>query len=161
MAVPKPNVAGKPMFVLQAGHAKTISALAFSPDGKLFATASEDNSVRLFQTEGMVLRAVLLGHDDAVNALPSALMVSPVTGSSDETARIWNTKSGKMIRVRGHGEMVSGVAFSSDGRQIVTSTTTRPCGCSIGKPERSKDDQARGASRQTVAFQPTGRWWLR
>ncbi len=55
----------------------------------------------------------------------SAVAFSPdgsrvVTGSSDKTARIWNTKTGEIIHPLPHEAWISAVAFSQDGSMVVT-----------------------------------------
>src|SRR5690606_30915488 len=52
-----------------AGHSGQVNALAFSPDGALLASASEDNSVRLWNPADGSAVATLSGHTAAVNAL--------------------------------------------------------------------------------------------
>ena len=43
-----------------------------------------------------------------------------VTGSSDQTARIWDAESGQEVLVLSHSNVVSSVAFSPDGQRVVT-----------------------------------------
>jgi WD40 repeat protein len=47
------------------GHSKTIDRIAFSPDGKLVTTTSEDYTVRVWDVENGALKAVLTGEDKA------------------------------------------------------------------------------------------------
>jgi WD40 domain-containing protein len=44
-----------------------------------------------------------------------------VTGSADQTAKVWEAASGKeLLTLKGHSYWISSVAFSPDGRRIVT-----------------------------------------
>ncbi len=44
-----------------------------------------------------------------------------VTGSGDQTAKVWDSASGKeLLTLKGHGGVVWSVAFSPDGQRIVT-----------------------------------------
>ena len=44
-----------------------------------------------------------------------------VTGSLDETAKVWDAASGKeLLTLKGHSGQVGAVAFSPDGQRIVT-----------------------------------------
>ena len=39
------------------GHAKEVKCVAWSPDGKVVATGSHDQSIRLWGTDGAVLKS--------------------------------------------------------------------------------------------------------
>ena len=42
-----------------------------------------------------------------------------LTGSNDDTARLWDANSGNLLRIfSGHTDVVTSVAFSPDGREI-------------------------------------------
>ena len=46
-----------------------------------------------------------------------------VTASSDKTARIWDARTGALLKVlEGHGEIVRSAAFSPDGARVVTAS---------------------------------------
>jgi WD40 repeat protein len=65
--------------------------VAYSPDGKLIATASSDATVRMWESGTGKCARTLEGHGGAV----SAVAFSPAdralaTASTDETARIWS-----------------------------------------------------------------------
>ena len=48
---------------------QVVLALAYSPDGKLLATAGEDNTIRLRDVASRRVRSTLSGHGDAVTSL--------------------------------------------------------------------------------------------
>src|SRR6185436_2414602 len=48
-----------------SGHSKAIERIAFSPDGTLVTTSSEDFTVRVWDVETGVLKAILSGEDKA------------------------------------------------------------------------------------------------
>ncbi len=50
------------------GHQFTIKGIAFSPDGQLIATASEDKTVKIWQRNGKLLKT-LTGHTKDVNSV--------------------------------------------------------------------------------------------
>jgi hypothetical protein len=78
-----------------SGHADSVTSAVFSPDGHRIATASADNTARIWDTaSGSELNA-LIGHDDKVFAIGFGPVGQKlVTGSLDGTARFWDLGSG-------------------------------------------------------------------
>jgi WD40 repeat protein len=73
------------------------------------------------------LIARLLGHTAKVDALAfSADGKLLVTGSGDNTARVWEPATGRAIgTLMGHTDAVTSVAFSPDGRFVLTGSNDR------------------------------------
>ena len=113
--------------VPQLGHPGQVTDIAFSPDGRFVATASDDRTARLWDVETGVELKVLRGHWATV----SGISFSPdgrflATASRDGTTRIWDPVSGRqrMVLVEEWAPYSPAVtvSFSPDGRSIVTST---------------------------------------
>lgn len=103
-------------------HRLPIMDIAISPDGKTFASASMDKTIRLWNAETSDYR-VLKGHTFWVTSLafsPSGSQL--VSGSKDNTVRLWDLNSGNSTLLEGHGNEVSSVAFSPNGRQVLSSS---------------------------------------
>jgi WD40 repeat protein len=110
---------------LREGHAGEIRALAFSPDGQLVASGSEDHTVKLWETfTGREVRT-LRGHSDWVESVafrPDGRLLA--SGSWDGTVRLWDVRTGRDVdTLRGHGSAVLAVAFSPDGRLLASAST--------------------------------------
>ncbi|MEM6451706.1 MAG: WD40 repeat domain-containing protein, partial [Cyanobacteria bacterium P01_D01_bin.105] len=107
----------------QFDHEGEVNAVSFSPDGKTFATASDDNTARIWdahQTRGPI---ATLNHEGEVNAAsfsPDGKTIA--TASEDNTARIWNAKTGEEIATLNHERSVRAASFSPDGKTIATAS---------------------------------------
>ena len=106
------------------GHSETVTAVAFSPDGTLIATASEDDTARTWTTASGISHTCFSGHGDTVTAVafsPDGTQLA--TASDDVTARIWDTATGtRQHTLFGHIGPVTTVAFSPGGGAVATAS---------------------------------------
>src|SRR5579871_6057051 len=104
------------------GHAKFVWALAFSPDGKVLATAGFDETIRLWEVRTGRELATLRGHTDQIGALafsPDGNLIA--SASHDETIRLWDPASGHEVQtLRGHTGTITCLAFAPDGQWIAS-----------------------------------------
>jgi len=84
-----------------------------------------------------------------------------LTGSNDETARLWDTATGQQIRsFNGHTMQITSVAFSPDGHSVLTGSldrTARLWDAATGQQLRSFEGHG---EVESVAFSPDGRFVL-
>jgi WD40 repeat protein/tRNA A-37 threonylcarbamoyl transferase component Bud32 len=109
------------------GHTKQIRAVAFRPpDGKQFATGSEDGTVVLWHPDAPAARRhVSLGmHKGPVRNLRFAAEGNLLaSGGEDGTLRIWDLDSMKLLQdFQGHTRGINSVAFSPDGTKLVSAS---------------------------------------
>ncbi|KAG9067040.1 hypothetical protein KI688_012952 [Linnemannia hyalina] len=103
-----------------------VSSCAFSPDGKLLAAGLENGNISIYDTATWTMIQVFQGHEDCVTSLaysPNSQQL--LSGSRDNTARLWNSLTGSTDFILGHSGMVMAVAFSPTGQQVATANTDK------------------------------------
>ncbi|VFM97578.1 MAG: WD40 repeat [Candidatus Kentron sp. G] len=126
---------GEPVRTLRGqmgdGPEGKLFAGALSPDGRWLAvggwlhnSCATHACLRIIDLQGPADGPVRLlkGHTNVINALTFSPDGSRLlSGSSDDTARLWDVESDKALAVlRGHTDHIYTVAFSPDGGRLVT-----------------------------------------
>lgn len=117
-----------------ARHNDWVCSVAFSPNGKLLASAGgsefaparngnmTSGEIKLWEVAAKAELGNLVGHTSKVfSAAFSPDSQTLATGSADRTVRLWDvaTRTERAI-LKGHTNAVSSVAFSKDGRLLAS-----------------------------------------
>ncbi|KAM6522870.1 hypothetical protein FALCPG4_012485 [Fusarium falciforme] len=151
-----------PLVATLEGHAGPVWAVAMSPDSKLIASGSYDQTIKVWNAGTGEVQKVLRGHHGVVRSIafsPDRKLL--ISGAYDRTVKIWDVATGDVKQTLNEGEdvddgMVRSVTFSPDGKLVASDTdhsirvrdaTTGKLGQLVG----DHDDRVR-----SVAFSPDG-----
>ncbi|EEB93899.1 hypothetical protein MPER_07384 [Moniliophthora perniciosa FA553] len=110
------------------GHQQEIYSLDFSADGRLIVSGSGDKTARIWDMVDGTSKVLNINDPDSVNndAGVTSVAISPnglyvAAGSLDTVVQIWDVTTGQLVeRLRGHRDSVYSVAFTPDGKGLVS-----------------------------------------
>ncbi|KAH8800337.1 hypothetical protein F5884DRAFT_891236 [Xylogone sp. PMI_703] len=113
-----------PCLQILEGHNDSVEAVTFSPDGKVIASSSRDNIIRIWETTTGALKQTLECRSNWVYALdfsPDGKTLSST--SSDKTIQLWDTMTWTWKQtLEGHTEIINSVSFSPDGKTLASAS---------------------------------------
>jgi len=121
---------------LQVTHGQAVLAVAFTPDGRHFATAGDSAIIKLWNIEslqaGHTESTNIEEHSGPIQSLDFSRSGSQlVSASSDKSALVWSVKwdNSPIVtlshELRHHGGAVWDARFSDNGTQVVTAGDDR------------------------------------
>jgi serine/threonine protein kinase len=118
--------------VIYQGHRDKVHMLAWSPDGKLIASSSLDETLQIWLSN--TGNHILTYHNNVLQ--PQVLAWSPdgtylasTGGLLSETVQVWEALSGRIstrhATYHGHSETINALAWSLDGKYIASASDDR------------------------------------
>lgn len=141
---PDPLLPGKP-YALR-GHTDGVSAVAFSADGKLLASAARDQTIKLWNLETGELLKSISGGEEQINVLafsPDGKVLA--SGEAALRVRFVDVATGKVTRAQPHPGNVAELSWSLDGKFLaVTSVQGSGAVYDAATGARTKELEGRG-----------------
>ncbi len=108
------------------GHAKAVGAIAVSSDGKMLATAAEDNTIRLWDAKSKKLIHRYLLNDEAISLRFSNDSQTLYSVDYENKVCIWSTDSPSLKKAIGpfKNDLMS-LAVSPDSKYLFVGSATR------------------------------------
>ena len=113
----------KPELVIQTGHSGYITSVVFSADGKLVASSSSDQTIKLWNpATGTQLRTLI--EDSTVDALAFSGDGKTLISASYDAVKLWDLTTGTVRKVERFGSerLGSVIALSADGKKLAAAS---------------------------------------
>ena len=108
------------------GHSDWVLSVAFAPDGQTLASASSDQTIRLWDLNNPDANPTILqGHSDWVHSVAFAPDGQTLASASDDqTIRLWdlNNPDANPTILQGHSDWVRSVTFAPDGQTLASAS---------------------------------------
>lgn len=107
------------------GHENVIWQIAWSPDGHILASSSQDKTIRLWNGQSGKLLETLAGQSERIISIawsPDGRTLA--SAGSSNTIRLWDGQTRKLLQtLEGHRDIIDSVAWSPDGHILASGSS--------------------------------------
>ncbi|MBT7696295.1 MAG: WD40 repeat domain-containing protein, partial [Desulfobacterales bacterium] len=126
LVISTPSLADeKPEIFVQFGHTRSITSVAFTPDGRFIVSGSRDETIKIWEAStGREIRTISgIGEDISSIAIsPCGRYIISADEDYSENLKLWDMASGKKIKTfKGHKSNYGiSVTFSPNGEYVIS-----------------------------------------
>lgn len=148
----------QPELVAQTGHSDVVNSVAFSFDGKILASGSDDRTIKLWEVETGRELKTLKGDFGVVSSVAFSADGKWLASGSLHTIKLWETATGKELKTFTAGPGgISSVLFSTDGKMLASKSDeeTKLWDVATGKELRTL--KGHEGNFKSIALSPDGK----
>jgi WD40 repeat protein len=124
----------------------------FSPDGKLLMTKDRDSILLLDPATGRLIRRLSGKCSSPATFSPNGDVLATGGGEDGNVCDLWNTVTGRQIRSLKANDRIVGMAFTKDGRTLITLGFDTPA-VRVMRPVIGHWDVATGVLRKSLTIE--------
>ena len=135
-----------------------VLSIVFSPDAKLLATGMRNNTIKLWDLKGNLIKE-FKGHEGGVNSVafsPNGQFIA--SGADDNTIRLWDLQGNLIKEFKGHQQSVKSVIFSPNGQFIASGANDNTVRLWDLKGNLIEEFKGHQKGVNSVAFSPNGQF---
>ncbi|MGA2279396.1 MAG: hypothetical protein ABSG80_03735 [Verrucomicrobiota bacterium] len=102
-------------------HTTNVTAVSFSKDGTLLATASMDQTIKIWSANKGTIQQTFTGHTNGVTSVafsPDGSKI--VSGCMDGTVKVWDSSGNCLVTIPAHTLPVTATLFSTEGSLVIS-----------------------------------------
>lgn len=144
------------LLTMQQGNEYDVTTAAFSPDGKRIVTGDGENQLKIWDADTGGEIETLVGHSEPVTCSIFDVNGNLISGSWDDTIRIW--REGEDLILRGHsGDITALVVDNARGRIFSASEDKTVQIWNAGTGELERTLLGHNESIRSLAISPDGK----